>query len=69
MKYMLHDKEVDRLSRNVAINIYNYAQKVFFGKAPIDVIYRMNYGSKGAEQKVLQYIWETYVEPKGDDDE
>lgn len=62
----MSNEEVNELSRNVAINIYNYAQKVFFGKAPIDVTYRMNYGSKGAEQKVLQYIWDTYIEPKGE---
>lgn len=48
-------------------DVYDYAYRVFFGKAPIDVIYRMNYGCKGAEQKVLQYIWDTYIEPKGEE--
>ena len=50
-------------------DVYDYAYRVFFGKAPIDVMYRMNRGSKGAEQKVLQYIWDTYIEPKGDKNE
>ena len=63
-KKWLRDEEVEELSRDIAINIYNYAQKVFFGKAPLDVVFRANFGSKGAEQKVLHYIWETYIEPK-----
>ena len=50
-------------------DVYDYAYRVFFGKAPIDVIYRMNYGSRGAEEKVLQYIWDTYIEPKGENNE
>ena len=50
-------------------DVYDYAYRVFFGKAPIDVIYRMNYGSRGAEEKVLQYIWDTYIEPKGENHE
>ena len=49
---------------NAMKNVYDYAYRVFFGKAPIDVMFRVNYGSRGAEQKVLQYIWDTYIEPK-----
>lgn len=60
----LREDEVNQIRLDTAINIYNYAQKVFFGKAPLDVAFRAQFGSKGAEQKVLHYIWETYVEPK-----
>lgn len=49
---------------NAMRDVYDYAYRVFFGKAPIDVMYRINQGSKGAEQKVLQYIWDTYIQPK-----
>lgn len=48
---------------NAMKDVYDYAYRVFFGQAPIDVIYRMNRGSKGAEEKVLNYIWNTYIEP------
>lgn len=67
MSNELRENEVEEIRQNIAIDIYNYAQKVFFGKAPIDVSYRMNYGAKGAEQRVLHYIWENYIEPKGED--
>ena len=60
MKFIYDDNLYDAMK-----DVY----RVFFGKAPIDVIYRMNYGSKGAEQKVLQYIWDTYIEPKGENNE
>ena len=54
---------------NAMKDVYDYAYRVFFGKAPIDVAFRMNRGSKGAEMRVLNYIWDTYIEPKGENNE
>lgn len=48
-------------------DVYYYAFRVFFGMAPTDVAFRINHGSKGAEMRVLNYIWDTYIEPKGEE--
>lgn len=54
---------------NAMKDVYYYAFRVFFGMAPIDVAFRMNHGNKGAEMQVLNYIWDTYIEPKGENNE
>ena len=47
-----------------ACEIYSFAANAFFGKAPAQVMYRVNYGSRGTEQLVLDWIWNTYIEPE-----
>ena len=37
-------------------DIYDFAYNTFFGTKDSEVQFRIAYGSKGAEQKVLQYI-------------
>ena len=53
----------------VAYDIYQFAYNTFFGKSPKQVMYRVNYVSKGAEQLVLDYIWFKYIEPHEDNNE
>lgn len=39
-----------------ASDIYEFAKQVFYGKDKESVTFRVNYGSKGAQDKVLNYI-------------
>ena len=59
----LIDKTWEEGSCATAKKIYNYAEKVFLGQEPENVSFRYHWGSKGAEQKVLNYIYENFIEP------
>ena len=62
-KDWLHGQELEQVIFKTAQRIYDYANQVFFGKAPKDVAFRYHWGSNGAERKVLDWIWKTYIEP------
>lgn len=47
--------------QKVAVDIYTYIYRTFFGNSKEEVEYRMRYGSNGAATKVLEYINERYI--------
>ena len=47
--------------QKVAVDIYTYIYRTFFGNSKEEVEYRMRYGSNGAATKVLEYINKTYI--------
>ena len=51
------------------LDVYDYIEKVFYSKAPKDVMFRYNWGERGIAEKILSYIWNTYIEPKGENNE
>ena len=61
MKDWLCDQMIEKYQRRAARIIYNYAYEVFYGTDKDSVEFRMNYGSKGAEDKVLNFIWEEFI--------
>lgn len=48
--------------QKVAVDIYTYIYRTFFGNSKEEIEYRMRYGSNGAARKVLNYILERYIE-------
>lgn len=50
------------VEQQVAVDIYSYMYRVFFGNSKEEVNYRMCFGSNGATKKVLNYILERYIE-------
>ena len=62
-KDWLTDKECERSMLYVANKIYEYAYNVFFGTTQQEKEFRRNYGAKGAETKVLNYIWNEFIAP------
>lgn len=53
--YNIKDKQ------QVAADIYNYLHKTYYGTSQEEINFRVNYGSKGAVDKVLNYIYNKYL--------
>jgi len=50
------------IEQKIAIDIYTYMYRVFFGDSKEEIDYRVRFGSHGAAKKVLNYILERYIE-------
>lgn len=50
------------IEQEIAIDIYTYMYRVFFGDSKEEIDYRVRFGSNGAAEKVLRYIFERYIE-------
>ena len=55
-KDWLADRSYEDGIYNAASDIYDFAKQVFHGRDKDSITFRVNYGSKGAEDKVLNYI-------------
>jgi len=49
-----------------AYEIYKYIENAFYSKAPIDVVFRLNHGTKGVVEDILNWIWYNYIEENED---
>jgi len=62
-KDWLDDIACEKAIYNTAKDIYEYAYGVFFGKEQWQKNLRIEYGSKGAESTVLEYIRNNFIKP------
>lgn len=46
---------------DVAADIYNYLKTIYYGTSPEEIQFRVAYGSNGAVDKVLNYIYNKYL--------
>ena len=46
--------------QKVALDIYTFLYRSYYGKSPEEITERIKYGSNGAIDKVLLYIQDTY---------
>lgn len=49
------------IEQKIAIDIYTYMYRVFFGDSKEEIDYRVRFGSHGAATKVLNYIMKRYI--------
>lgn len=47
--------------QRVAIDIYTYLYRTYYGTTKEEINYRVKYGSNGAVSKVLKYIAQKYI--------
>lgn len=47
--------------QQVAADIYNYLHKTYYGTTQKEINFRLNYGSNGVVDKVLNYIYNKYL--------
>ena len=45
----------------IALDIYTYLYRTYFGKSKEEIKYRTDYGANGAIMKVLDYINHKYI--------
>lgn len=45
----------------IALDIYRYIQKIYYGKDEEDIQFRVHHGSNGAVNKILNYIENKYL--------
>ena len=51
----------------IALDIYTYIYRVFFGKSKEEIEFRHNQGERGCVLKVLNYINDKYLKERGED--
>ena len=54
----------EEIARNVAKDIYDFIFNAYYSRAPKQVVFRLTQGERGIQNQILDYIWETYVEPE-----
>ena len=50
----------------IALDIYTYIYRVFFGRSKEEIKFRLEQGERGCVLKVLNYINDKYLEKEGD---